>query len=77
MDQVWGDRFVSDTAIKSRIKQARRAIGTTARLSGSSGRFTGGDTRFMLVPRHTTRTSPAWPALRDWNHRSGMHSAMG
>jgi DNA-binding winged helix-turn-helix (wHTH) protein/pimeloyl-ACP methyl ester carboxylesterase len=27
MDQVWGDRFVTEAAVTSRIKQARRAIG--------------------------------------------------
>ena len=27
MDQVWGGRFVSESAVTSRIKQARRAIG--------------------------------------------------
>jgi DNA-binding winged helix-turn-helix (wHTH) protein len=27
MDQIWGGRFVSETAVTSRIKQARRAIG--------------------------------------------------
>ena len=29
MDQVWGGRFVSESAVTSRIKQARRAIGDT------------------------------------------------
>jgi DNA-binding winged helix-turn-helix (wHTH) protein len=27
MDAVWGGRFVSDAAVTSRIKQARRAVG--------------------------------------------------
>jgi len=27
MDAVWGDRFVSESAVTSRIKQARRAVG--------------------------------------------------
>src|SRR3712207_4268695 len=27
MDQVWGGRFVSETAVTSRIKQIRRALG--------------------------------------------------
>ena len=27
MDQVWGGRFVSETAVTSRIKQTRRAVG--------------------------------------------------
>ena len=27
MDELWGGRFVSETAVTSRIKQARRALG--------------------------------------------------
>jgi DNA-binding winged helix-turn-helix (wHTH) protein len=27
MDSVWGGRFVSETAVNSRIKQARQAVG--------------------------------------------------
>jgi len=27
MDEVWGGRFVSETAVTSRIKQVRRALG--------------------------------------------------
>ncbi len=27
MDEVWGGRFVSETAVTSRIKQVRRAVG--------------------------------------------------
>ena len=27
MDQIWGGRFVSEAAVTSRIKQARRAVG--------------------------------------------------
>lgn len=31
MDAVWGDRFVSETAVTSRIKQVRRALGDDGR----------------------------------------------
>jgi DNA-binding winged helix-turn-helix (wHTH) protein len=27
LDQVWGDRFVSESALTSRIRTARRAVG--------------------------------------------------
>src|SRR5690242_4455414 len=27
LDQIWGDRFVSESALTSRIKAARRAVG--------------------------------------------------
>ena len=48
LDEVWGDRFVSESALTSRIKAARRAVdddGTTQRLlrtvHGRGFRFTG------------------------------------
>jgi DNA-binding winged helix-turn-helix (wHTH) protein/tetratricopeptide (TPR) repeat protein len=31
LDQVWGNRFVSESALSSRIKSARRAVGDTGR----------------------------------------------
>jgi len=31
LDQIWGDRFVSESALSSRIKSARRAVGDTGR----------------------------------------------
>ena len=31
MDGVWGGRFVSETAVTSRIKQVRRAVGDDGR----------------------------------------------
>ncbi|HEY3004685.1 MAG TPA: winged helix-turn-helix domain-containing protein, partial [Kribbellaceae bacterium] len=31
LDEIWGDRFVSDSALTSRIKSARRAVGDTGR----------------------------------------------
>jgi len=31
LDQIWGNRFVSDSALSSRIKSARRAVGDTGR----------------------------------------------
>ena len=30
-DQIWGNRFVSESALSSRIKSARRAVGDTGR----------------------------------------------
>ncbi len=32
MDQIWGGRFVSETAVTSRIKQIRRALGDDGRV---------------------------------------------
>jgi DNA-binding winged helix-turn-helix (wHTH) protein len=34
MDEVWGGRFVSETAVTSRIKQARRALGDDGQAQG-------------------------------------------
>ncbi|MET0804613.1 MAG: winged helix-turn-helix domain-containing protein, partial [Acidimicrobiales bacterium] len=31
LDEVWGDRFVSESALTSRIKAARRAVGDNGR----------------------------------------------
>ena len=31
LDTVWGDRFVSESALTSRIKSARRAVGDNGR----------------------------------------------
>lgn len=31
LDEIWGDRFVSESALTSRIKSARRAVGDTGR----------------------------------------------
>ena len=48
MDAVWGGRFVSETAVTSRIKQVRRALGDDGRaqrivrtLHGRGYRFVG------------------------------------
>ena len=34
LDNVWGDRFVSESALASRLKSARRAVGDDGRRSG-------------------------------------------
>src|SRR6516225_8378434 len=31
LDQIWGNRFVTESALSSRIKSARRAVGDTGR----------------------------------------------
>ena len=48
MDNIWGGRFVSETAVTSRIKQARQAIGDNGQaqrlirtLHGHGYRFVG------------------------------------
>jgi DNA-binding winged helix-turn-helix (wHTH) protein/tetratricopeptide (TPR) repeat protein len=48
LDQVWGDRFVSESALTSRIKSARRAIGDTGRDQRAIKTVHGRGYRFVL-----------------------------
>ncbi len=50
MDHVWGNRFVSETAVTSRIKQARRAIGDDGTTQRIIRTVHGRGYRFMLTP---------------------------
>ena len=34
LDEVWGDRFVSESALTSRVKSARRAVGDDGAAQG-------------------------------------------
>jgi DNA-binding winged helix-turn-helix (wHTH) protein len=34
LDQVWGHRFVTESALTSRVKSARKAVGDDGRASG-------------------------------------------
>lgn len=65
LDGVWGDRFVSESALTSRIKQARRAIGD----DGSSQRLIrtlhGRGYRFVgEVSTRRRRVAPACASAR-------------
>jgi DNA-binding winged helix-turn-helix (wHTH) protein len=64
MDQVWGGRFVSETAVTSRIKQARRALGDDGQAQGFIRTHHGRGYRFVADVTETngTRTAPAGPA---------------
>ena len=44
LDTVWGDRFVSESALTSRIKAARQAIGDDGKAQRSCGRSTAAGT---------------------------------
>jgi TolB-like protein/class 3 adenylate cyclase/Tfp pilus assembly protein PilF len=69
---IWGDRIVSDAALSSQIKAARRAVGddgtsqhTIATVHGRGFRFVApieGAARISLNP-HDDRSEPAPPAL--------------
>ena len=72
LDVVWGDRFVSESALTSRIKQARRAVGddgqrqrSIATVHGRGYRFvaavdavTTGDDAGSVAPRRRTPPGP-------------------
>jgi pimeloyl-ACP methyl ester carboxylesterase/DNA-binding winged helix-turn-helix (wHTH) protein len=68
LDNVWGDRFVSESALTSRIKAARRAVGDDGRAQrmirtahGRGYRFVGEITPGASAPTGTTSASPAEP----------------
>jgi pimeloyl-ACP methyl ester carboxylesterase len=47
LDQVWGDRFVSESALTTRIKQARQAVGDNGRDQAVIKTFHGRGYRFV------------------------------
>jgi predicted ATPase/pimeloyl-ACP methyl ester carboxylesterase len=73
LDGVWGDRFVSESALTSRIKAARQAVGDSGRAQRLIGTAHGRGYRF-LAPVVVRDGSPAsaTPAHRDIRYaRSG------
>jgi len=90
LDNVWGDRFVSESALTSRIKAARRAIGddgsrqTMIRTSHGRGyRFLGSLSDADAVAAADTTTVDPHPAvlagrqqeLRELEHRLALAAA--
>ncbi len=69
MDEVWGGRFVSETAVTSRIKQARRAVGDDGQaqrvirtVHGRGYRFVAAvSKREMPAPAAAARPEPVPP----------------
>jgi DNA-binding winged helix-turn-helix (wHTH) protein len=71
MDAVWGGRFVSETAVTSRIKQIRRALGDDGRKQRAVRTVHGRGYRFVAAvddagpvpvaarPAHCRRTPPS------------------
>ena len=60
MDQIWGGRFVSETAVTSRIKQIRRALGDDGRVQNLIKTSHGRGYRFVAEVRevHDHRRRP-------------------
>lgn len=66
LDEIWGDRFVSESALTTRVKQARRALeddGTRQRLirtvHGHGYEFIGGVSEITTPDGHTRSRLPA------------------
>ena len=51
LDNVWGDRFVSESALTSRVKAARRAVGDSGRTQRVIGTAHGRGYRFLAGRR--------------------------
>src|SRR5918994_7026683 len=59
MDTIWGGRFVSETAVTSRIKQVRRALGDDGQSQRIIRTLHGRGYRFVAEVTDTTLTEPA------------------
>jgi pimeloyl-ACP methyl ester carboxylesterase/DNA-binding winged helix-turn-helix (wHTH) protein len=69
LDTVWGDRFVSESALSTRIKQARQAVGDDGKaqrfiktVHGRGYRFVASVDESATAPAPVTATAPAQPA---------------
>jgi DNA-binding winged helix-turn-helix (wHTH) protein/predicted ATPase len=61
LDQVWGSRFVSESALTSRLKAARRAVGDSGRAQQVIGTVHGRGYRFLAPVREGGQGTPAAP----------------
>ena len=62
LDQIWGNRFVSESALSSRIKSARRAVGDTGRDQRIIKTIYGRGYRFMADVNDQPVSAPSGPA---------------
>jgi DNA-binding winged helix-turn-helix (wHTH) protein/predicted ATPase len=61
LDQVWGSRFVTDSALTSRLKAARRAVGDSGRAQRVIGTVHGRGYRFLAPVQERGHEPPAAP----------------
>ncbi|HSO55128.1 MAG TPA: AAA family ATPase, partial [Actinomycetes bacterium] len=61
LDEIWGSRFVSDSALASRVKAARRAVGDSGRAQGLIRTVHGRGYQFLAPVREQGATA-ALPA---------------
>ena len=71
LDEIWGDRFVSESTLTSRIKAARRAVGDDGRAQRIIGTVHGVGYRFVAEVTGDRRgrasgavSAPGLPGLR-------------
>ena len=67
LDAVWGDQFVSDAAITTRVKEIRQALGDDGRSQGIIRTIRGHGYRFVAevsLP-HEAPSTPSWLVGRD------------
>ena len=74
LDQVWGDRFVSESALTSRIKQARRALGDDGRRQDVIRTVHGRGYRFV-APLGDVAAAIAQPVRTRYTRSSGLDIA--
>jgi len=69
LDNVWGDRFVSESALTSRIKAARRAIGDDGQAQRCIRTAHGRGYRFVADVRSAAAGDPSASARQDLQRR--------
>ena len=61
LDQIWGDRFVSESALTSRIKAARQALGDDGASQQMIETIRGRGYRFIAAVTPSAAASPVAP----------------
>jgi DNA-binding winged helix-turn-helix (wHTH) protein len=64
LDQIWGSRFVTDSALASRVKAARRAVGDSGRDQRVIRTLHGRGYRFLAPVQEQASLEGASPAAR-------------
>ncbi len=64
LDEIWGDRFVSESALTSRIKSARQAVGDSGRAQGVIRTVHGRGYRFVAPIDTDEAPTPTSPMAR-------------
>jgi DNA-binding winged helix-turn-helix (wHTH) protein/alpha-beta hydrolase superfamily lysophospholipase len=74
LDEIWGDRFVSESALTSRIKSARRLVGDDGTRQGVIQTVHGRGYRFVApVEVHAEPSRPERPAVSERKIEQRIH----